>query len=127
MRLVVRFGSACLTAQPANLGNDVPGLCGIVEPIDVKAPDHMQRSQLSLVPRPAQQLKLRSVHRAHGAERHLRGHSSQPPFGQVRPPSHPQNVTDLMTGSDGVAVEDTRHERIQPALQDSHHRLVEQR
>jgi hypothetical protein len=127
VRLAVRFGSACLTTQPANLGNDVPGLCAIVEPIDVEARNHMPRSQFSLVPRPAQQLKLRSVHRAHGAERHLRGHGSQPPLGQLRPPSHPKNVTDLMTGRDGVAVEDTRHERIQPVLQHSHHRLVEQR
>jgi hypothetical protein len=127
MRLGVRFGSAGLTAQPANLGNDIPSLCGIVEPIDVEARNHMQRCRLSLVPRPAQQLKLGSMYRAHGAERHLRGHRSQPPLGQFRPSSHPKNVTDLMTGCDGVAVEDTRHERIQLALQDSHHRLVQQR
>jgi hypothetical protein len=85
------------------------------------------RFQLGPVPFPTQQPQLDPVHRTHGPEHSLSGHRGQPLLGQIRPPGHPAYVANLPAGRDGVAIEDAGHERIQPALQDRHHRLIEQR
>ena len=84
VRLVERCRGTRVAAQPARLGHDVPGFCGIVDPVGVELRHDPQRLPFGLAPLASEHMELSPVHRAQASERHRCGERGKPLLGPYR-------------------------------------------